>query len=307
MEKILLIITMCILLTGGVFAFNATQNVTVIILPGHIDVFSPVQDAIYDNRMVLINLSMSAKVKFFKYSIDGDDKLVTLCRNCDSFSRKKPFDDGFIQLTIFGMFDAGNVIEKINFTVDTKKPRILKTKPTRGFATGLFEVEFQEANPTSLILNYGNNITRFRNESLNINECAIKKLKYYCNASVDLQDYDLEEIGYWFNITDIIGNSDASKRRTLDVDVSKPIINNFNFTINKKQVTFFLNITESNFDEINYIDNSDNNPKWKLLCSKLKNNICEKKKPFKAGNHSVLIQVLDKAGNSASEEAEFVV
>jgi hypothetical protein len=305
--KKLLLVMIGILLIGSVSALTKTQNVTVTILPGAIDVFSPVQDAIYNERMVLINLSMSAKVKFFKYSIDGDDKLVTLCRNCDSFSRKKPFDDGFIQLTIFGMFDEGNVIEKRNFTVDTKKPKILKTKPGRGFATGLFEVEFQEANPVSLILSYGNNVTGYRNSELNLNGCEEKRTKKICNTTVNLEDYDGQEVEYWFNITDIVGNMDESKKRKLDVDVSKPIIENFNFTINKKYVTFLLNISEPNFDNVNYIDNSDLKPRWKLLCSTLKKGVCKKKISFRVGNHDLTIQVLDKAGNSVEFPVEFTI
>ena len=56
------------------------------------------------------------------------------------------------QLTIFAMFDSGNVYEYINFTVDTKKPKITKTEPRRGFANGIFEVEFiepSEQNPNA--------------------------------------------------------------------------------------------------------------------------------------------------------------
>ncbi|MEK6887186.1 MAG: hypothetical protein AABW88_05130, partial [Nanoarchaeota archaeon] len=253
--KKLLLITIGILLIESVLAFNAIQNITVIILPGIIDVFSPVQDAVYNNRMVLINLSMSANVSYFKYA-DNGGSLRTLCRKCDSYSKKKPFDDGFHELTIFGIFNIGTVYNYVNFMVDSKKPRILKTNPRRGFATGFFEVEFEEENPVSLFLNYGNEL---RNAELNISECEKKKTKRICNVSVELADYDLQEIEYWFNITDIAGNSDESKNISIDVDVSAPIISFFNYSINGEYVTFLLNITEPNFEEVDYIDWSDLN------------------------------------------------
>lgn len=309
MEKIWLLALLLILLislVGSVLAFDVNQNITATILPGTIDVYSPVQDAIYDYRMILINLSMSAEVKYFKFS-DNGDRLRTLCRKCSSYSKRKAFDEGFHELTIFGMFDAGDVTERINFTVDTKKPKIIKTNPTRGFATGLFEVEFEEENPISLFLNYGNNVAGYRSDELNINECSIKKGKHYCNESVNLQDYDLQEIEYNFNITDIIGKFDKSKTKKVNVDVSAPIINSFNYTQEKRYIIFTLNITELNFEEINYIDFNETRLRWRTLCSKLKDGLCKKRKYFRKGEHNVTIEILDKAGNSVSINRNFTV
>ena len=64
MKKISLILIgiLGIFLIGSVLASTVEQQVTVTILPGAIDIYSPVQDAIYTDRMVPINLSMSAEL-----------------------------------------------------------------------------------------------------------------------------------------------------------------------------------------------------------------------------------------------------
>ena len=309
MRKIL-ILMLGILLFGSVLVLGlgVTQNVTVTILPGTIDVFSPVQNAVYGDRMVAINLSMSSQVKYFKY-IDNGGSLTTLCRNCNEYGflklKRKPFNDGFHNLTILAIFESESVYEYRNFIVDSKKPRITKTEPVRGFATGLFSVEFQEENPKSLFFNYGNEVTRLRNEQVILENCYSPKInKMRCDIEINLTDYDLQEITYWFNITDIVGQYDESKPKKINVDVSKPIINYFNYTQgtgrNARYITFFLNITELNFNKINYIDYSEGNrAKFKLLCSRLKNGICEKRNSFKLGEHDISIEILDKAGNRA--------
>src|SRR3989338_1616631 len=168
MKKISLILIgiLGIFLIGNVLASTVEQQVTVTILPGAIDIYSPVQDAIYTERMVPINLSMSAEVLRFEYFEDSDGP-GTLCRRCSEYGysklKRKPFDDGFIQMKIVAVFEQGEVYGYKNFTVDTTKPKITKTEPARGFATGMFSVEYQEANPTEIWLNYGNDAVGFRN------------------------------------------------------------------------------------------------------------------------------------------------
>ena len=309
MKKILLLVG--ILLISSVLALNVYQNLIVTILPGGIDVYSPVQDAIYSNRMVPINLTMSTEVLRFEYFEDSEGP-GTLCRRCSEYGfsklKRKPFDDGFVQMKIVAVFEEGEVNEYRNFTVDTKDPKITKTEPNRGFTKGNFSVEFQEANPVSLILNYGDVNPGTVSKDIDLGTCyENRKNRKKCDVEVNLTDFDLQEIEYWFNITDILGNSDESKPKKIDVDVSKPIINFFNYSVDGRYVYFTFNISEENFDEINYIDNNSTNPRWKVLCSSLRNNLCEKRKGFKKGSHTVGLEVLDEAGNSVEEEIIFEI
>ncbi len=305
MKRILLAI-LVILLFGSAMALTVNQKVTVTVIPGETYVYSPEQDAIYIERQVPINLTMSSQAKYFKYK-DNQGEFKTLCRNCWEYGytkvKKKPFDDGFHQIVIMAVFDFGNAYYPINFTVDTKKPKIIKTNPKQGFAYGDFEVQFQEENPKSLILNYGNDEYELDIE----NDCEIDKKGHSCNANVDLSSYDGQEIEYYFVLEDIIGNIAGSKTKKLDVDLSKPAINDINWTINKRRVGFILNITEKNFYRAGYIDNNDIKPRWRILCSKLKDGICEKENIFNKGEHNLTFQVLDKAGNFAEENIRFIV
>jgi len=68
-----------------------------------------------------------------------------------------------------------------------------------------------------------------------------------------------------------------------------------------------MTINETNFKIINFIDVKDSKPKLTTLCSSLKNSACLVKSSFKAGNHSLIITAIDKAGNSDKESISFKV
>ena len=346
-RNISLVIIGMLLLVGGVLAVSVTQTATVTVLSGKINVYSPTQDKIYDERMVPINLTMSSEVNFFKYS-DNMGKLTTscrrckkpafktLCRKCDEYGfskiKRKPFDDGFHELTILAVFDLGDAYHYVNFTVDTKDPKITKTKPENGFNNGGFKVEILEANPKELTLHYGNSLVGFKEFDVEFEDTLIKSFaqtnsngfggggsgggtknpnassdsadclpeergRRECSFSINLTDYDGQEIKYWFNLSDILDNIVESKTKKINVDTTLPMINFFNYTQNGRRVTFLFDVTEINFDEINYMDFNDKMPRWRRLCSKLKDNVCEKRKSFRKGERNVSIRVIDDANN----------
>ena len=94
--------------------------------------------------------------------------------------------------------------------------------------------------------------------------------------------------------------SEEKKVKKLKVDTSDPIINSVVYSPVGTRIEFVLNITEVNFDEALYIDNSASNSRWITLCSSLKAGICKKSLTLKPGNHSIDIQVFDDAGNSVA-------
>jgi hypothetical protein len=295
--KKIILLMVGILLTASIFAMTYSQTIQVTVLPGEIEVSAPLQDDFYNNRMVRIHLDMSSEVSYFKYSEDGRSPR-TLCRRCSSYDDIKPFRDGFHELEIIAYFPSGEVHKLVNFSVDTKAPKIKKTFPRRGFASGEFEVQFQEANVESIFLNYGNEERGWRVKEIVEEECEEERSGVKCKTNVDLSDYDGEEINYWFNVSDKVKNSGESRPVKLDVDSSAPVINFFNFSDEgRKKIKFVLDITEDNFYKVYYIDNSDIRPRWSILCSRLKNGICETEKRFKLGEHNLTIKVLDKAGN----------
>ncbi|MBI2629248.1 thrombospondin type 3 repeat-containing protein [Candidatus Pacearchaeota archaeon] len=187
--------------------------------------------------------------------------------------------------------------------IDPKKPRILKTLPRRNsFTNGSnFYIRYSEDNCKSL----GLTISGQQSGGGGAGPCESgRNVEKFINQ--DLSSFDGQEVKYKFTITDLAGNIGESREIPINVDTTPPIINYINKTIDNKRVKFTINISELNLDSVKYIDNSDSRPKWKLLCSRLKEgNICERKITFKPGTHNLTIRAVDKAGNSDSKQVEF--
>ncbi len=274
---------------------------------------SPSQ-TLFSERRLQLNLSTTEQVDKITYIdwMDRTPRNKTLCsRNCNGYGNDRKrlvsFGDGEHNLT-FMAIKNNEVVDEENssFFIDSRDPSISSTEPRRGFASGIFNVEFSEDNAEELVLYYGNSI---RNKTLDINnDCVPDRTRYKCEAEVNLSDYDGLEIQYWFNLTDIAGNSDANRPVSrIKVDTTSPVINSFNYSISLRRVNFNFNITELNFDEINYIDTLDARPREITLCSRLRNGICQITKSFRTGEHNLTINVLDDAGNSIEEEISFVI
>ena len=269
---------------------------------------APLNNLISKERKIDFDIIASEKLASIEY-LDQNDRIPrwrNLCRNCNKYDKGKSFSDGEHNIFIRCNNFFGNKKEhEKKIIVDSKTPRISKTEPSRRFASSIFNVEFTEENPTSLILFYGNSI---KNKSLNIkNDCNLDRTRYICKKQVNLSDFDGQEIRYWFELTDIVGNKDVSRENSLKVDTLSPILNSFNYLTNNKRVEFIFNISEENFDEITYIDHTDSKPRERRLCSRLRDSICQQRKTFKSGHHELTIFVKDKAGNVLEKNIFFMV
>lgn len=292
MDTKLYLLILGVALAGSIAALTVNQEVLVTVVPGIMNVYSPVHGEVYDNRMVLLNITMSEEADIL-YARDGD-KLIKICRNCISYSKKKPFDDGFHVLTIEGEFELGNLLRQVNFTVDSKKPNIKKTSPNKGYSDGEFHVEFDETNPESLVLYYGNNMKELDLGS----SCYISDGRHYCDTEVDLSSYDGQEIKYHWILTDIVGRQDKSKERKLKVDLTAPVlIVNLPLNGNTYDTSVPFNLSSSEEVTFEYIDNS---PDWKRFCKNCESYGLDKLKTrrFNEGQHEIMIRARDKAGNT---------
>jgi len=271
--------------------------------PLGLTVSSPVNGSIYEKRRIQLNITTNQEVDKIEY-IDWNKrrpKWRRLCKDCDEYGnlrkRFKSFSEGSNDISIRAK--ANGIKEEINikFLIDSKKPKITKTEPRSGFADGNFLAQIKEDNPTKLELIYGNDTNKI-NEDADLTLCYIEKRREKCPINVNLSFFDNNEIKYYFILTDIVNRTKDSRVRKLDVDYSDPIVNSFNYSIKRRRVTFLFDITEANFDEINYKDDSSKNPRWRRLCSRLKKDgTCKKSKGFTRGNHTVHLEVLDDAGN----------
>ncbi|MEK6953173.1 MAG: hypothetical protein AABX29_09240 [Nanoarchaeota archaeon] len=198
------------------------------ITPPILTINSPINEQVFNSRMVLISLLSNEPASFY-YKNNKGGSWKRLASLTTSFSRGISFKDGFNNITIKAVDRSNNYMEKIvSFYVDSKKPKITKTSP-KGFANGAFSVEFKEDNPKNLVLYYGINDLTYnvnqnfgiRTYNLNLSECDYNK-KYICYAQVNLSDFDGKKIVYWFKLEDIAGNIHESKQISLKVDFTNP-------------------------------------------------------------------------------------
>ncbi|MDO8467361.1 MAG: hypothetical protein Q7S56_00220 [Nanoarchaeota archaeon] len=267
-----------------------------------ITIHSPIKNQIYSNKRVLLNVALNEIAKI-EYSTNGGT-WKEICRNgCMNGQADLRLEDGSNLVEVRAIDKSQNINQTgVNFFIDSKKPRILKTMPKKGYANGSFSVEFREENPVDLKL-----IVNGVEHPVNLNNCIEERKGTLCETNVDLFSYDGQEIPYYFVLEDMAGNVVQSKETFIKIDVTDPIVNVLNYTMDKTRVSFMFNITENNFDEISFIDDNDRNPRETRLCSRLKDGICETKRSFREGLHHLTIYVKDDAGNSIEEEVSFEI
>jgi hypothetical protein len=272
---------------------------------------SPVNDNIYKTKSVFFDLSANEQFTFYwKDNTVRGNNWRRVASGLTSYKLNLNLKEGFNDLTIRAMDRSGNFKESIvKFYIDSKKPIVKKTFPSKGFSSGLFEVQFSEENPKSVVLNYGNDAVGIRTMPIDLNTCTSVKSVYTCNTSVSVNDYNNQNIRYWFTIIDIGDNSVSSKILTLSVDTVAPVITNQDLiNLVGKNAYFNLNISEKNFAGAYYTVTSDLRPRSKSICTKLKDGVCAKKYSFsKKGNYEIEIMVVDKAGNTNIQSASFSI
>jgi hypothetical protein len=277
--------------------------------PPVLTINSPVQDGVYSSKNILLDLEVNEQSDVhYKKANDPNNNWKQVCNNCVDYSNNRNFDEGLNDITYRAIDNAGNEgFTQIQFRVDSKDPSINKVEPNGGFASGDFHIEFKEGNPVEVKIHYGNNNLGFVEHVIDIeNDCTNEEDSFECDSSVDLSFYDGEEIEYFVTLEDIAGNLDQSSTKDVSVDYTAPLLNSLGFEVDGKYVTFEFDVTEINFDAVEYFDNSASSPKWKNLCSKLgEDGTCGKKVSFSDGNHEVDFRVLDEAGNDAQDSRSF--
>lgn len=295
---------------GACQALDGNGNTTIDAEPPVFNVSSPQEGAVYDSRKVPFEIE-SGEPSTFTYTdnIDGRGRIKNMARNIFFYSRALSFKDGLNDITIFGNDRFGNTAEfNITFFVDSKKPRVSKTYPRRGFANGEFAAEFVEMNPETLTLTYGNDGTGFRDADVNLDNCTENRGRQYCTVDVDLDDYDGEDIEYWFELEDISGKIAQSRATELSVDITSPeLVNSDDFWYQgegryQRYIYFDLEIDEVNFDQVTYIDNEDSRGRERRICSRLRDDRCIKRVSFRTGHHELDVQITDEAGNAIGTE-----
>src|SRR3989344_5245252 len=263
---------------------------------------------IYNVSSIAFNLT-TGNYSFNKISfIDWSEKRPrwdNVCSNCNEYGINKrareSFYEGMHNLTFKAINGTIEITKNISFFVDSKNPKIMAIEPkSRDFANGSnFFIKYDENNCQWLILKiFGNSSNK--TSMHNCSSGTVKKI-----ITENLSIFNNQQIEYQFMIKDKANNTAESRRTKIKVDTMKPIINSLKNSTSDRRVSFVLNVTEVNFEEVVYIDRSDKRPSEKTLCSSFKNGICSSTKTFKTGEHNISIIVLDEAGNSAQRNMKF--
>lgn len=286
----------------------AAQTVKIDSTPPTLTLNTPIP---YLNQEKKILFDLEANEPVSMYYIDNNDvkqKQKSLCNNCNYYNKLRSFNDGEWNITIYAEDEVGLTdSENVQFVIDTKVPIIQKTYPKpNSFTNGLFTVIFKEENPKTLTLFYGED-----EKPVNLATCSEYKKKYTCDIdiSAQIEKYNGQEIFYHFELTDKVGNEAKYKPVETAVDTKDPVLNSLTYEQDDTRIEFTLNITEPNFDEVLYIIDQATDPKarWKTLCTRLKENLCEKGITFKEGTHTVDFQIFDQATNSIGAQETIIV
>ena len=249
------------------------------------------------------------------FSLPLNEKYKLLCRDCDRYNKTKIFKDSFHVINV-QCLNKPEINSTAFFIVDSKPPKISSTHPRRNeFTNGSnFLVKYTEEQPIAFALNASSLFSikfgpiPFIDIFIEENQTCPRGINQECNFNVNLSEYDDQEIEYSFLMIDFGLNEETSRPTTIKVDTTPPQILNLDYPINRRSVYFNITVNETNFDSLNYIDNSDSRPTWRDLCSRLnRNNECITRKTFREGQHNLTIRVQDKAGNSDEGNIEFVV
>lgn len=271
---------------------NTSVNVS-----GNLMLISPI-NKIYNNQSILFSLNSTIKFAKLVYSDNGAAESI-LCTNCYGYKKIKTLNDENHVVVFRGIFfDGTNLTNQTVFLIDSKTPTISLIKPSNNrYTNGSdFYIKYSEKNLQNLILFYGK-------DKIEKNNCD-KGKNQTCFLDVNLSSYNNKNITYRFRLVDVANNTQESRNITIKVDTAPPKITFFNISISGKYITFNLSISELNFNKIDY---SDNNRKFALLCSSLRNNYCTKRIYFSPGSYNITIRVLDDAGNSAQKKVSFVI
>lgn len=282
----------------------------------NLSVSSP-ESSVYMTKSVPINIDSNVILSKIEY-IDNSAPTPawkTLCTNCLGYgtetTRTLYLMDGVHNITIRTYDRYGQVSEKnMMIVVDSVSPKIISTKPRRIKITNGsdFFVKYKEKNLESLELIYGN-YNNFKKRPVQPSECINTSMasNFNCSFYVAFSEYDGQSITYWYNISDI-ARSVMSRPVEIRVDTTAPEIgikSPDNKGLYEERTRVFFNITLSEkVKKLEYYD-AFGDARWKSLCSG-----CSKftsTRYFNTGQHELTIRATDYAGNSDSEEVDFLV
>lgn len=263
------------------------------------------QDGVFNSKKIVFDLIMNQEVEELSY-IDYSDarqRQQSLCKRCKEYGntriKTKNLKDGVHNLTFIANKYWDYEEKTAAIFIDSVEPKIKNTTPNKKeYGNGSFIINYEEDNPKQITLYYGY-------QAIGKNDCPfnIDEKTKTCMFDVNLSKYDNKSLIYSFEIEDIAGNNQQSKETEIYIDLTEPVINKLNYFIEGRKVHFDIGIGEK--VDLEYYDENERRPRWRSLCRMCDN--YNRKKPFGAGEHNLIIRATDKAGNSEEKRIGFII
>lgn len=276
---------------NNIFSWNFTVNLSLF----EIDVIEPNQ-TFYSDKKVPININLSMEVDKLQIQ-DNDGVFKDLCQDCSKFIGKRSFNDGKHNVTFKAIKNGAEKNATVNFTVDSKDPKIKKILPIKD-GNGTFSVEYIEENVKNVTLKISQNNSQY---NFSKDDCdSGKNVICEFNVTSGLQQGKLR---YWFEVEDIAENKAISKKKQINYDTLPPeftdIIDPINKTYSKK-LLFDFSLNEK--ADIQYTDDQG-----KLRSLGKNKDKVKTSRAFNPGNYTIDIIATDKAGNSARKSMSVII
>ena len=261
----------------------------------------PVTDAIYGSRKLVADLESDVEATFYyKHDVFGTRGWTRLCRRTTECQRRIRVREGenLVSFKVVDIDGNADFVYDIPFKIDSRKPRILTMLPRRNKYTNgdYFMVKYNEDNLQEVVFYYGTTIDM---RQISRTDCDSGRFMECLFENVDLTDFEGQKIKYWFSLRDEVRTVESRRKTIVKVDTTLPELVSFDWEVQRNnRVSFIFEVKEDNFDEIVYFDKSELDPKWKRLCSSIRDGSCNRKVRFTKGTHILDIKMSDKAGNS---------
>jgi len=128
---------------------TATQQVTVTVVPGFLNIYSPEEGRIYQENNIPVDIQVQTSLDIAGIIIIDNSDLSYLCSKCKSYSEERYFSDGKHDIVIRIDFDNNESVEKhVSFIVDSKSNiyihsnGILKKATSKNIADYLLHYNF---------------------------------------------------------------------------------------------------------------------------------------------------------------------
>ena len=268
-----------------------------------INVTSP-ENRVYDKSRIETNIILNETASKLILFDNFDNKSRLLCNNCRNFSKSLSFREGQHKVSFIASDNASNNISKdVVFSVDLKRPRILRLNYKNKTSSNLsfFDVNYNENFLDSLKFYYRENTSSVFSFSV-LNNCK-NGTNVHCNLSISSSGLDGKTIIYYFNVSDKV-NSSLSKKQEIRFDFSNPaltILDPDNTIYNIKSIRFDIISNE----KLKLLSYTDNNGKKIPLCSNCL--FYNKTINFKNGTHNIDFKAVDLVGNLNIFSRSFIV